>query len=366
MKSFKVASILISLVALATVVSAGEDPQALQVGAIKPADPSVALDAGPLSAALDSPSKQVRYHAAAALAKVGSRVQFLGSEKVVPLLSEALSERGARIAFVAAKDVQVLNLLQDALRKRGYIVDTAQTPEAALNMAFSAPLKDILFVDSALRDALKVMLRDYRTSTQPMVLIAEEGEVADLKAVLKARAAGFIAKPADAAAIEATLTEVLKNVPEPPAKSLASQFNLLAANALAGIDVATTRLNLAEAVPSLIDALKLGDDVKLPCIACLGNIATPDAAPSLILIAGSTGETEAARLAAIAALDRISRKAGQMDPKAAELMDKLMLDPLVSVRHAAAVALGATNPVDSALKRLSGSPQDVPGPKFGE
>lgn len=338
----------------------------LLVGADRPADPAVALNASPLIDALDSPVKQVRYHAAAAVAKFGSRVQFRNADKVIPLLCQALSERGARVALVAAPDVQVVNLVRSSLAQKGYIVDAATDVVRAANLALSAPTKDVLIIDASMTATIKILLRDFRTASQPLILIAEEGQERDVKDALKGRLTGVLSKPVDEPTIAGALDTLLAAVPPPPAKTLAARFNLLAAEALASIDVRTTAYPIAEATPSLINALELPDDVRLPVMRCLGNIGAADAVVALTLVARSAGQTEPARLGAIDAIDRISRKAGAMDPKAKELLDQLLLDQSTAVRHAAAVALGANDPSDSALKRLLADPKDVPGAPFGE
>ena len=351
--------IAVTLLLMSAVVFSGgayAAPAELNAGAVKPADPGVLLDAASLTQALDSPSKQVRYYAAAALAKLAGKVPFENADKVIPLLSQALSERGARVALIASEDVQTANILKQELARRGYIVDIATSETAAVNVALSAPLKDIILLDAAMNKAFKMLVRDYRTAGQAKVLIAPEGQVADLRAALGTRVAGFVSTPVDANAAVSVLDEVLKGLPAPAAKHLAAEFNLLASEALAAVCVMKSSLPLADATPALINALKLPDDVKLPCMAALTKVGAVEAVPALSLIARSGGGSPKARVTAIKTIDAISRKAGAMDPKAKALMDLLLLDSDLNVQNAAAIALGANDPVDSALKRLLDSP----------
>ena len=358
MKRFTAMMLIGSLALAATVLAGGEE-------APKPADSTVALDPSSLSKALDSPSKLVRYHAAATLASVQNTRRFENVEKVVPLLRDALSERAGKVAFVAVQDPQVAKLFHAALYSRGYLVDVATDEVVATNMAFTGLIKDVLFVDASMKQVLKVFLNDHRTSGQPLVLIADEGEARDARVALKDHVTGYILKPLTPDTIGGALDDVLKHVPDPPGKSLADSFNLLAAQALAGMDL-RSGYPVAQATDALIGALELRDEVKLPSMACLGRLGALKAVPELMDVANSMDQSEAARLGAIDAIDQISRKNGAIGDDAKEMLEDLLQDELKSVRHAAAVALGANSPTDSALDRLIDDPGDIEGPAFGE
>ena len=163
--------------------------------------------------------------------------------------------------------------------------------------------------------------------------------------------------PADANSVEAALINVLKDLPAPPAKSLAAKFNLLAAEALA--NTSPKRYPLADATPALINALKLPDSVKLPSMKALAGIGAAEATPALILLADNSAASAQARIAAIETIDAIARKTGALDAKAKERLDRLMLDSNIDIRRAAAIVLGANDPVDSALKRLIVNPKTI-------
>ena len=349
--------ILIGIAALAATAQAGEEVNPLSIGATKPTAPAVALDAASISNALTSPSKQVRYHAAAALAKIGTKMPYQNCERVIPLLSQALSERGARVALVAARNVPLVNVLKEALKQKGYIVDIATTENAAINVGLSAPLKDVIIIEATMKTAFKVFSRDYRTAGRAKVLIAGEGNIPSLRDGLGDLVAGFISTPADANSVEAALIDVLKDLPAPPAKTLAAKFNLLAAQALA--NTCPKRYPLASATPALINALKLPDSVKLPSMKALARIGAAEATPALILLAGDSAASARARIAAIETIDAIARKAGALDAKAKEQLDRLMLDANIDIGRAAAIVLGANDPVDSALKRLLANPKTI-------
>ena len=72
----------------------------------------------PLMDALQFPDRLVRYEAAFALAAALPRQSFVGEERVVPLLAEALSQTGAANVMVLAANQDQMNSLSAGLKRR--------------------------------------------------------------------------------------------------------------------------------------------------------------------------------------------------------------------------------------------------------
>ena len=102
--------------------------------------------AHPLMDSLQFPDRLVRYESAFALAAALPRESFNGEDRVVPLLSEALSQTGAANVLVLVPNQDGLNGLMDRLKGAGYNVVGGTTPEQAVNAAAARPAIDAIVV----------------------------------------------------------------------------------------------------------------------------------------------------------------------------------------------------------------------------
>ena len=100
----------------------------------------------PLMEALQFPDRLVQYESAFALANALPSAQFSGQERVVPLLSEALSQTGAASVLVLVSTQDQLNGLLDTLRTSGYNVVGGITPEQAVAAAAARPTIDAILM----------------------------------------------------------------------------------------------------------------------------------------------------------------------------------------------------------------------------
>jgi len=316
----------------------------LPVGGKRKKKQRVPAEADPLVAALSSPNKRIRYEAAATLAGLADR-EFDAVEKVIPTLCQALGERGTRVALVADSDVQVVNQLQAELKDQAlnYIVDIARDPREALNVGFAVPMKDVLLVDAAFKKTIETFLSDYRTRNVPMIILTTEANAAEAKAAWegKGKVVGFLAKPVQRAALEIALSDAFRAVREDTGNTVALEMNYMAAKALANVDVDTTVLPMEDAVPALVRALELPDEVRLEALKALGNIASPAAEHELMRVAVNTANSLEARLAALEALASIAIKQGGTSTDVKLAAEKLLNDKEASVRAAAARLIGA-------------------------
>ena len=317
--------------------------------------PAAAATADPLVAALDSDSKEVRYNAAAALAAISTRA-FPGSDKVLPVLCQALGERGARVVLVADADVQVTNQLKSDLNEAGFMVDIASDPDTALIAGFSVPVKDALIVDAGLTKSIDRFLTDFRTSRMPLILLCTEDNAEAAKTAYEGKASGIVMKPVELPALQAALQTAFKGAKDTSGKALALKMNYMAANAIAQLDPAGTVLPLDAAVDALAKSLELPDEVKLESMKALGKIGSQAAEPDLASVAANAANSAAARGAALDALTAIAIKHGTVSFGVRELAEKLLGDGEASIREAAARLLGASASSATPIKQLIDNP----------
>jgi len=284
----------------------------------------------------------VRYHAAVALASLAER-NFPGVEKVVPLLSQALGERGANVIMLADQNIQVLNQLRSSLTESGYIVDTAADPGAAVNIGFSMPMKDVMVIDAELASAIDTFLGDFRTRQIPVILLTTEANAERAKIYYEDKVTAILSKPVSEAQLEAVVNAAIAKTGRSGAKGTALSLNYLAAKALANVNVHNTALPMAEAVPALVGALELPDAVRLEALKALANIADPSAQNPLASAAADTANSLECRLAALEALKAIAIRHGGIYSNVAETAQKLLVDSEADIRTAASTLIGAAN-----------------------
>ncbi|HMB94711.1 MAG TPA: hypothetical protein VKK61_01595, partial [Tepidisphaeraceae bacterium] len=104
----------------------------------------------PLIQAMQFPDRKVRYEAAFAMAAALPTDSFEGSQRVVPLLAEALSQTGQPSVLVVMPTQDAANKLVDDLKKAGYAAAGATTSEAAIAAADTLPAVDAILVSEDL------------------------------------------------------------------------------------------------------------------------------------------------------------------------------------------------------------------------
>ena len=320
----------------------------------------VVAHADPLVAALDSDNKLVRYRAAAALLGLSDRA-FAGMDRVLPILCQALGERGVRVALVADSDIQVINQIKGDLKAEGYIVDTAQNVSDALNVGYAVPMKDILLVDASFRKVIDTFIVDYRSRNVPIILLTSGDNAAEAKAVYEDKVDGFVSKPIDAAELKGTMLKAFSVLEEDTGQSVSLSMNYHAAKALANVDVNKSVLPMESAVDALVGTLDLPDDVRLEAIEALSNIApaSESAQAGLAPVAADGGNSLEARLASLEALASIAITHGATTVGVQDLAEKLLVDTEPLVRTAAARVIGAGAQSTSSLVRLIADPKWV-------
>ncbi len=101
----------------------------------------------PLINAMQFPDRQVRFEAAFGLAAALPQTDFEGSQRVVPLLAEAIGQTGQASVLVVMPTQDAANKLVDTLKSAdGYAVAGATSAESAISMANTLPAVDVIVV----------------------------------------------------------------------------------------------------------------------------------------------------------------------------------------------------------------------------
>jgi len=135
----------------------------------------------PLMQALYFPNRQVRYAAAFALAQSLPTRPFAGSDRVVPLLVEAVnqtSKPGVVILAPEQSDTVSLGDLRDAVQSLGYPVVAASTPNSAAQGAISLPTVELIIVseDSDVRGMISLEQNIARLQGASVLVLTHTGE----------------------------------------------------------------------------------------------------------------------------------------------------------------------------------------------
>jgi hypothetical protein len=106
------------------------------------------LAGGPLTDALYFPNRQVRYEAAFALAQALPTRSFPGSDRVVPLLVEAInqSSKPGVVVVAPASGSPSASDLRSAVQSLGFSVVSGDTPDAAAQASISLPTVDLIII----------------------------------------------------------------------------------------------------------------------------------------------------------------------------------------------------------------------------
>jgi hypothetical protein len=133
----------------------------------------VSSPASPLLQAMSYPDLQVRFEAAAALAAANPLKPYIGYDRVVPILSEALAQSGKPVCVVIQPSAQARNALSAGLRSEFHIIGASTTSEA-FELARRSPIINLVVVQgtSNLRNFTQLAATDARLAYTPLVILA--------------------------------------------------------------------------------------------------------------------------------------------------------------------------------------------------
>jgi hypothetical protein len=130
---------------------------------------------GPLTEALYFPNRQVRYEAAFALAQALPTRSFSGSDRVVPLLVEAINQSSKPGVVVVAPSSGATSAsdIRSAVQSLGYSVVSGETPGDAAQASISLPTVDLIIIseDSDVRRMVDLERTIAHLQGSPMLVL---------------------------------------------------------------------------------------------------------------------------------------------------------------------------------------------------
>ncbi|MBI5365585.1 MAG: HEAT repeat domain-containing protein, partial [Planctomycetes bacterium] len=320
----------------------------------------------PLVKALIHGDKRVRYAAAEALVAINPKKRFLGSDRVVPVLAEALNEVSVRTILVVDPDPEVRNRLKAEIIKLGYFPTEAATGIDGILKAKNFPGEDAILLDSKTAGtvifAATVLNKDHtqtvfdsikedvRSKATPVIILATADGMEQAKSIFKDLPSGYLVKspaylsgPEDRALLKTELEKLFASEEaQKDGKARAQQVVESAAWSLSKIDPNNAVFDRVEAVQALIGNLNdRPDSTRAAAAKALGRIGDPTAIEPLSKVFEVKENAKEVRVAAGQGLAGVFRNSHALasDPVFAVLKGALMEEEF-EVSSAAADALG--------------------------
>ena len=319
------------------------------------------LLAGPhgeaLSDALRSPDRSVRFEAAFALAAALPDRSFNASDRVVPLLGEAIHQTGQPGLLVMFPS-GVVNAKIEELKGAGYNVVGAGNAEGAITAAAQLPAVDVVVVSDEVpatevqsllstlastprleRAAKVIVSKSITASPDPTLNYTPATDAAGLKPVIEAARAKTGGVPMD--------------------EKVATTYALRAADLMAKLAINGNKvLDVSQASQPLLASL---EDTRPEVVKAVANVMAllndKQVQTALANKAGDEKAPDEVKIALFKALATNAKNHGnQLDPDAVAIVQKSVASGTnLDVRSAAAEARGALNlPVDQAKTLIMG------------
>ena len=302
----------------------------------------------PLVDAMTYPERTVRYLAAETLATAMPSKQFPGSISVMPILSDAIRQRGKKYCLLVANDPATRNKLKAAIREADYEVIEQDNISKLIVTATNAPGVDIVVTGPAAPYELVTNLLRRNLAFKYLPIVA-------CKATPKARDFGrkdgkmVLHAPADfseagiATSLEAA-TKLAAGKPLPEDKAL--DWAIRACNAITKTGQRTSIYNLKQTVASLVGATLMDDEADLQIAAAdaLAVIDSAAAQQAIVSLALAGGDDEVRITACNAASRSIQRFGNKATAKQATALVTMVASPKSGeLYEAAAQLLGTMN-----------------------
>ncbi len=296
------------------------------------------IDQSSLLAALNSSDKRIKYAAAEALvsASGGARVPQAG--RVVAVLTEAVAEEAVRtIQVIAPQDTAAAVASSSSVR--GFAVDASSNAVTGMHSLLINPSVDVVVINEILPDRLPEdvignIKKDPRMANTRIVVIAKD------EAAAKTRfgdGVGIVKAPLTGENLVAAVNTALEGVAN-AGNARAEAYATKASEAL--LAIAQQKGEVGPALGNLGKQLNRGDSVAVPAARSLGLAGGELQLPELVGALGGAGSVELKKAAAEAIGNVLSRLGNCPDGVATALSAVLSSDADVSLRAAAAIALG--------------------------
>lgn len=317
----------------------------------------------PLVSALTYPDRLVRFEAAMALAEALPQQPFEGSERVVPLLAEAISQTGTPSALIVMPTQDEVNSLIEGMKGAGGVVGTGGTgAETALAAGQAMPAVDVIIVSEEINAAeidklfalagqnpklagaaklvlTKTTASPYETmkANDPLLSTSSATDAQGVKAAMDAARTKAGALPTDA--------------------DIATKYATRAAELMQKLAISRGQvMDVSQARASLLQSL---EDTRPEIVKLVGQtlalINAPDAQSGLLDKALADGVADDVKISLLNSLATSAKFFGNKleAPKTDKLMKLVAEAANLEVRSAAAEAQGALNlPAEQAKKLI--------------
>jgi len=310
----------------------------------------VSSPSSPLLQAMSYPDLQVRLQAASALAAANPLKPFVGYDRVVPILSEALAQSGKPVCVVIEPSAQSRNALSAGLRSQFHVISAGTTSEA-FEMARKSPIINLVVVQGAanVRDFTQLASTDARLAYTPLVIMAHSVAAREYRVqYANEQTVSILPVGSGASEVQSVYQNVLSKLGGNIPSSLKLEDALDAAHQLKLIAMNRASIySVTPALPALHEALhNRSSKVILAAAAVLGQTRQAMAQRMLVRAAlNSSGASSAVRSALFRALAASARNQGNKltNGEVHALIEVAMTSKVESVKLAAAEALGALN-----------------------
>lgn len=312
----------------------------------------------PLVQALQFPDVLVRIRAALALGAALPTQSFVDSDRVIPVLSEALALSGRVKVLVVAPSEEMLNRVTGGLRSG----DCEAIGEKGFFTGMSRARREFehlggVFLSTGMSEpdlagAMAGLRREFAFSQTPVVILtAPEHRQAAEDAAGGDAYCELVEDGAEGAALLAALANIRSRTSQ-KALSADEAFGLAlqAAQTLEMIaGFGRTVYDFPRAEPALIGALASGrEELQTLCASVLGQVPSASAQRSIAHVALEEARSESLRVAAFAALARSARNFGnQLEPDQVTRLLEVARSSNLTLRTASSRALGALNLADN-------------------
>jgi hypothetical protein len=318
----------------------------------------------PLMDALLFPDRLVRYEAAFALAGALPRESFVGEERVIPLLAEALSQTGSANILVLLPDPDQLKATVAGLQAQGYNVVGGTTPSEAVANAIARPSIDAILMTEDSGPALIQQMQSLALQTPRLdravkvIVTKTKASTYTVQAVTDTSLATTQAALTDFAALKAGIEDARKRGGLLPLdEATASKYATHAADLLSKIAINHSPVfDISMAQPLVLSALDdTRPDIVKYAASVLGLMNSPEIQPALLQKASADATTDDLKIALFQGLSTNARNFGRhLDDDQVAVVQKVVASASnVDVRTAASEARGALDlPADQAKQLI--------------
>lgn len=311
----------------------------------------------PLITALRYPDREVRFSAALAIGGVKPHMSFEHSNLVMPILAEALQQKGQKTVLVVDKDQQRRNQLVGDLKETNTYSNIITDEDFSIAVEVSRNFASIDLIVLAenidrpyLQEALSTIQENYRLAFCPTIIIADIGSLAQTRKLKEQYS--FLEVVVDASSIDNILALEQKILAENNAKAFdqekADEYAVNAANVIRILALTNNKiLSLATIEDALLKAVyDKRTEIQVAVIEILAHLNSINAQRAVANIIFDNRSDVPTQLLALKNLAISSKEFGNL--LLAEQVDQLLelvssLDIDSELRNLAAEAYGSLN-----------------------